>query len=70
MDSGSDIDSTTNKVHVEQELHVETAVPSSEDDLDLDLNKRDASKGETNTKRKQKSCNKEKAGKKSTAFEP
>ena len=25
-------------VHVDQELHVETAVPSSEDNLDLDLN--------------------------------
>ena len=35
---GSYVDSTTDKVHIEQKLHVETAVPSSEDDLDLDLN--------------------------------
>ena len=35
---GSDVDSTTDKVHIEQKLHVETVVPSSEDYLDLDLN--------------------------------
>ena len=35
---GSDLDSTTDKVHVKQECHVETAVPSLGDDLDLDLN--------------------------------
>ena len=35
---GSNIDGATDKVHIKQEFHVKTAVPSSENDQDLDLN--------------------------------